>query len=146
MFFLKELPSRAILESYAKRFPQMDVDAVEKALTMLRNASLLLRELEAYFAGHGLSQTRYLTLIVIDREPARNGLLASEIADRLDISRPVVSETLKALQKDGLLETARVERDGRAKLICLTRAGRERLQVLLPGYYEIISRFMANIT
>ena len=146
MFFLKELPSRAILESYAERFPQMDVDAVQRALTMLRNASLLLRELEAYFASHGLSQSRFLTMIVIDREPERDGLLASEIADRLDVSRPVVSDTIKALRKDGLLETAKVERDGRARLICLTPAGRERLETLLPGYYDIISRFMASNT
>lgn len=144
MFFLKELPSRAILESYAERFPQMEVDAVEKALVMLRNASLLLRELEAYFATHWLSQTRFLILIVIDREPERDGLLPSEIADRLDISRPVVSDTVKALQMDGLLEAAKVERDGRAKLICLTSAGRARLEQLLPGYYEIIGRFMAD--
>ncbi|MDP9423394.1 MAG: MarR family transcriptional regulator [Pseudomonadota bacterium] len=145
MFFLKELPSRAILQSYAERFPQMDVDAVEKALSMLRNASLLLRELEAYFASHGLSQSRFLTLIVIDREPKRKGLLPSEIADRLDISRPVVTDTVRALKRGGLLETAKVEHDGRAKLICLTAAGRERLQALLPGYYGIISRFMSKI-
>ena len=146
MFFLKELPSRAILESYARRYPQMDVDAVEKALIMLRDASLLLRELEAYFASQGLSQSRFLTLIVIEREPERDGLLASEIADRLDISRPVVSETVRALQRDGLLEVTKVERDARARLVRLTPAGRHRLQALLPGYYEIIGRFMANKT
>lgn len=144
MFFLKELPTRQMLQRYGACYPGMDAGAVAEALRLLRRGSLLMRELEAYFAAHKLSQTRFLVLIVIDREPEREGLLASEIADRLDISRPVVTDTVKALAASGLLHTAPSVEDGRAKRITLTAAGQTVLAGLLPGYFALIGDFMAR--
>ena len=144
MFFLKELPTRAMLQSYSDRYAGMDAGAVAEALRLLRRASLLMRALEAYFTAHTLSQTRFLILIVIDREPGQGGLMGSEIADRLDISRPVVTETVKAMTRAGLLGSAPVPGDGRAKRITLTPAGRAVLADLLPGYFALIADFMAR--
>jgi len=138
MFFLKELPTRETLEVYKERFPGMNVDKVEAALHMLKNASLLMRELDAYFAEHGLSQLRFLIMIVLDRETDRDSLKVSEIADRLDVSRPVMTRTIKALIDDGFLKWSADEKDGRARLISLTGAGREKLHGVLPGYYRLI--------
>ena len=103
-----------------------------------------MRALEAYFTAHTLSQTRFLVLIVIDREPERNGLLASEIADRLDVSRPVVTDTVTAMTRAGLLGSAPVTGDGRARRITLTPEGRAVLADLLPGYFALIADFMAR--
>lgn len=144
MFFLKEMPTRQMLEGYSARFLEMDIDTVDSALRLLRRSSLLMRELEAYFAGHGLSQTRFLTMMVVDREPGRAGLLPSEIADRLDVSRPVVTGTIKALEREGLLDSVRVAEDGRAKRMALTPAGHAALSSILPGYFSLIAEFMAK--
>lgn len=122
----------------------MDAGAVGEALRLLRRGSLLIRALEAYFAAHKLSQTRFLVLIVIDREPGQGGLMGSEIADRLDISRPVVTEIVKALAQAGLLASAPVPGDGRAKRITLTPEGHAVLAALLPGYFALIADFMAR--
>lgn len=146
MFFLKDLPTRQMLESYHQRFPQMDVGSVETALRLLRNASLLMRELEVYFTKHKFSQLRFLILIVLDREPSQAGLMASEVASRLDVSRPVTTRTLQALNSDGLLKLAEHGEDGRAKLVTLTTSGKEALNTLLPGYYRIIEDFMTTKT
>ena len=144
MFFLKELPTRQMLQNYGARYPEMDVGAVDGALRLLRRASLLMRELEAHFAARGTSQTRFLTMIVIDREPEQFGLLPSEIADRLDVSRPVVTDTIKALERAGMLRSARTAEDGRAKRVSLTLEGRASLADLLPGYFALIADFMAR--
>ncbi|MDO9425917.1 MAG: MarR family transcriptional regulator [Methylobacterium sp.] len=154
MFFLKDLPTRQMLQSYGERYPGMDAEAVAGALRLLRRGSLLMRALEAYFTAHALSQTRFLVLIVIDREPGQGGagqggtgqggLLASEIADRLDISRPVVTDTVRALVRAGLLGSAPVPGDGRAKRITVTPAGSAVLADLLPGYFALIADFMAR--
>lgn len=144
MFFLKELPTRQMLQNYHDRYPEMDVQAVDAALRLLRHGSLLMRELEAYFAAHGLSQTRFLTMIVIDREPERKGLLPSEVAARLDVSRPVVTDTIKALERAGLLQSTQNAEDGRTKRIRLTADGRVVLANLLPGYFALIADFMAR--
>lgn len=144
MFFLKELPTKQMLQNYSARYPEMHVGAVDAALRLLRRASILMRELEAYFAARGSSQTRFLTMIVIDREMEQAGLLPSEIADRLDISRPVVTDTIKALERASLLGSSRDAEDGRAKRVSLTLEGRAALADLLPGYFALIANFMAR--
>ncbi|MFP4390399.1 MAG: MarR family winged helix-turn-helix transcriptional regulator [Desulfococcaceae bacterium] len=144
MFFLKTLPTREILESYANRFPMMDVEVVAEALSMLRSASLLLRKLESYFGDHGLSQTRFLILILIDREPGKAGLTATELVHQLDISKPVVSNTIKAMVGEGLLTPLPHPSDARSRLFQLTEAGKRRLDALMPGYYELIQAHMAS--
>ncbi|MGU7775205.1 MarR family winged helix-turn-helix transcriptional regulator [Burkholderia sp. MR1-5-21] len=144
MFFLKELPSRQVLETYRERFPAMNVDHVDAALHMLRRASLLMRELDGYFAGHGLSTLRYLILVVLDRENRAEGLKASELAASLDVSRPVMTRTLQSMIDDGTLECAPCDDDGRAKLVSLSGSGKNTLNRILPGYYELIDRFMTR--
>ncbi|MDE2427445.1 MAG: MarR family transcriptional regulator [Burkholderiales bacterium] len=142
MFFLKELPDRKTLETYQQRFPEMHLENVEAALTMLKQASVLMRELDNYFASHDLSQLRYLIMVVLDREQKKQGLMASEIAERLDVSRPVMTRTLQNLLAEKLLETDEHGEDKRAKLISLTARGRKKLHQVLPGYYRLIDQFM----
>lgn len=102
-----------------------------------------MRELEAYFAAHALSQTRFLVMMVIDREPERESLFPSEIADRLDVSRPVVTDTIRTLEKAGLLSIKSAQ-DGRTKQVLLTPHGRGVLANLLPGYFALITEFMTR--
>lgn len=144
MFFLKDLPTQDMLQGYQARFAVMDAPTVESALKLLRRASLLLRELEAYFAAHRLSQTRFLILVLLDRDPTVEGLSVTEIAGKLDISKPIVTNTLRALAADGLLKIVTNEDDLRARWVTLTARGRKRLHKVLPGYFELIQDFMAR--
>lgn len=140
MFFLKELPSRQMVDGYADQFADVDVDRVLDALRLMRRASLLIRELEAYFARHDLSQLRFLMMIVIDREPERNYLAASEVAERLDVSRPVVTRTLQGLERAGLIAISENSEDARSRNVTLTPAGKAKLDEVLPGYFAILHR------
>lgn len=142
MFFLKELPTRQMMEFYAGRFGDMEVEKVASALAMMRQASLLIRRLESYFSEHGFSQLRFLILIVIDREPEREWLGTGEIADRLDVSKPVLVRTIAAMQADGLITVETDGADARLRRVRLTEAGKDRLTAILPGYFRIISAFM----
>jgi DNA-binding MarR family transcriptional regulator len=140
VFFLKELPSRLMVQGYADRFEGVDAAKVLDALRMMRAGSLLIRELEAYFAQHDLSQLRFLTMILIDREPGRDDLRASEIADRLDVSRPVVTRTLQGLEKAGLIAISDDQDDARSRNVALAAAGHDKLREVLPGYFAILHR------
>lgn len=144
MFFLKELPTRQIIEGYADRFPELNVAAVEDALVMMRRASLLIRELDAYFAARDLSLLRFLILIVIDREPERDALMITEIADRVDVSKPVMTRTLKAMRSDGLIDIKGDAANKRTKQVRMTPLGRRVLNDALPGYYRLIEAFMTE--
>lgn len=144
MFFLKELPTRQILERYHERFPNMKVDMVESALLLMRQASLLLRKLDEYFSKHDFSQLRFLIAVIIDREQERQ-LTASDILKKLDVSKPVMTRTLKTLENSGMIAFSEHERDKRAKLIQLTTKGKGKLQAILPGYYKTIEEFMTEL-
>lgn len=144
MFFLKTLPSRQMIEGYVAKTQEGDSDTIEQALSLLRNASLLIRQLNTYFRDNDFSQLRFLVLVVIDREPDRNSLSASELAERLDVSKPVLSRTLKGLIADGLISAKADDRDGRAKQVFLTGSGTAKLSSLMPGYFRHICSFMAE--
>lgn len=139
MFFLKDLPTHEMVERYAGDYDAARPDDVLSTLTRMREASLLLRRLETYFAEHGLSQLRFLIMIVIDREPERDELSLSELAERLDVSRPVLTRTVKSLDEEGLIALCGSETDRRRKTLSLTGAGKERLRALLPDYFRILT-------
>lgn len=144
MFFLKDLPSRQMIERYAGEH-NFKAETIAEGLASMRRASLMIRRLERYFAGHGLSQLRFLILIVIDREPDRDTLTVGEITSRLDVAGPVVARTLRTLLEDGLIVTGRNDGDARTKHVGLTPAGRQSLYALLPGYFAIIGEEVGNI-
>lgn len=145
MFFLKELPTKAMLDKYTSDLSSIEKDSIAEALSIMRKASLLVRNIETYFSANDLSQLRFLILIVIDREPNRTSLYAHEIASRLDVSRPVLTRTLKKLIEDGLLTSTHDEIDKRAKKIALTDKGKSCLSAVLPGYFNEINKLMDSL-
>ncbi len=141
MFFLKDLPTQDMITGYTLNQPGIDPDAIGGMLVMLRRASLLLRQLEAYFVENDTSQTRFLIMMVIDREPDRESLNVGEIASRLDISMPIVTNTIKSLVRQGWLRSKLSKNDARVRLISLTIEGRITLRQILPGYFRLIQEF-----
>lgn len=133
-----------MVEGYGDRFESVNPAKVLRALELMRTGSILIRELEAYFVAQDLSQLRFLTLIVIDREPDRTTLAAGEIADRLDVSRPVVTRTLQSLEQAGMIAIAASKDDARSREISLTRMGTSKLEKVLPGYFAILHRAMSD--
>ncbi|MCG8492119.1 MAG: MarR family transcriptional regulator [Sneathiellales bacterium] len=140
MFFLKKLPTRDMVESYTKTISkdEKDPDIILSRLNGLREASLLIRKLDDFFAGHGLSQLRYLIMIVIDREPERSSLSHKEIGERIDVSKPVITRTLNSMIEDGYLQSKRDKNDGRARYYSLSDQGKLKLHDLLPAYFALI--------
>lgn len=143
MFFLKELPSRHMVDGYANQHGVAAATIIDR-LTTLRQASLLIRRLESYFVSAGLSQLRFLVLMIIDREPDSETLTVGEIADRLDVAGPVIARTLRSLLADGLITSSKDGNDARTKHIGLTKAGHDALTGLLPGYFAILTDEMGG--
>ena len=142
MFFLKALPSQRMAEGFTGS--SKEAESVVAALQKMRLASLLIREVERYFREHGLSQLQFLVLIAIKREPDRDSLRATELAERLDVSKPVLHRTIRALIADGYIDAREDLNDRRAEQLALTSAGDEKLAALLPGYFNILISFDWN--
>lgn len=138
MFFLKILPDEASITRFTGCADQSA--KVSRSLQRMRSASLLIRQVDRYFSAYELSQLKFLILIVIERDPERTSLRASEIASRLDVSKPVLHRTIQALIADGLLGAEKDPQDRRAEQLALTDTGRAKLATALPGYFDLMAK------
>ncbi len=141
MFLLAQLPDALTLQSFARRFPEMEIDTTAACLRLLKVASTLLRDLEHHFAAHGLSQARFLALLVLERHPARQ-LMPVEIARQMGISKKNTARLLAFMEQDDLISRAAHETDRRASIMRITVKGAALLAAVLPGYYRVLSRAM----
>ncbi|MFT2089938.1 MarR family winged helix-turn-helix transcriptional regulator [Paraglaciecola sp. 2405UD69-4] len=139
MFFLKELPTHAMVKRYSNEFSPNKSHEISKKLQGLREYSLLIRALDDYFSSYELSQLRFLILMVIDRELQRDWLYASEITERLDVSKPVLSRAIKNLLTEQLLNKEKDTQDARASKLSITTQGKALLTEILPGYFKILT-------
>ena len=138
MFFLKFLPMQAMIQNYEGQYPEGAEPQIAQKLQLLREASVLLRKLEEYFRERDFSFTRFLICVILDQADQSGGLSHTQIVERIDVSSPVVSRSLKALVDDGLVRSVTDPENKRFKAQKLTDPGRETLMSLLPGYYNIL--------
>lgn len=85
------------------------------ALAMNKVYRKLLRDL-------GLTYPQYLVLLVLWE---RDGLMVSEIGERLFLDSPTLTPLLKRMEALGLLERLRAKEDERQVIVSLTQRGRE---------------------
>ena len=145
LLLLRDLPRYEMLQDKAKRYPDLDAGAVEATLVLLRVASDVLEGMGAHFARNGTSQGRYLVLMMLDRPCAPTGMLPSEIAEKLGVTRATVTGLLDGLERDDLISREMHREDRRAVCIQLTSKGREFLAHLLPDHYRRIAGLMAHL-
>lgn len=145
LLLLRELPRYEMLQEKAKRYPDLDAGAVEATLVLMRVASDVLEGFGAHFARNGISQGRYMVLMMLERPCVVSGMLPSEIADKLGVTRATVTGLLDGLEKDGLISRQMHPEDRRAFCIELTNKGREFLADLLPEHYRRIAGLMAHL-
>ncbi len=146
MFFLEELPSDSILESFAKMYEEMNPKSVKAFLHLLKIGSKALNGYEAILKKHDLSTGRFLVLVVLKRDE-KNPLKPSEIAKKLGVSRPTVTKLIKGLESSGHI--GRVINDAgdmREFLIKITKLGEQKIDEIMPIYYQGINRFMKDFT
>ncbi len=117
----------------------------EKSLGYLLNLAgrLIGRALDQRLAGYGVSLGQFPLLLTLWEE---EGLTQSEIARRLDVEQPTVANTLKRMERDGLIAAAPDPKHARRVLIRLTQRGRELEATLKAEALQINRRAAADLT
>ena len=77
---------------------------------------------------------------------SRDGLTPSELADRLAVEPPTVTNMLSRMEKAGLLERCRDQRDARCTRVYLTEKGRELRGPVEQRWAAVQERAFAGIT
>jgi MarR family transcriptional repressor of emrRAB len=135
MFFLKDLPTDRNLREFSARYPNMNPSALKTGAELMRTGSDLLAAFETILSRSGLSQGRFLTLIVMNRTPDET-ISPSSLAQTLGVTRATMTGLLDGLQKKGLIERQTNAEDRRKVGVLLTANGRRTLDNILPDYYR----------
>ena len=100
--------------------------------------------LRAAFLAAGLDDIRPAQAVAL--VPLVTGPLhASDLADRLRVSRQAVAQAVKALERHGYLERSPDAIDARALLIQLTPRGHEALRVMRSNALEMERRWRESL-
>lgn len=144
MFHLRDLPNDRTLSEFAHRYQNMDPSAVKACIVLARTGSDLLTGFEIMLSKHGFSQGRFLTLMVMNREP--DGTFSpSELAAKVGVTRATMTGLLDGLDAEKLIVRDPHEKDRRKISVRLTLHGRRTLEQMLPDYYRRTSKVMANL-
>ena len=145
MFYLKDLPTDKTLTEFARRYPDLDQSALKTCVVLLRTGSDLLTAFETILGKHGLSQGRFLTLIVLNRTPNK-AINPSTLAEKVGVKRATMTGLLDGLEGKGLIERVAHPEDRRKLGIRLTKKGRQLLDEMLPDYYDHIKKLMKELS
>jgi DNA-binding MarR family transcriptional regulator len=144
MFLLKDLPSYAVLERFDEHYGPVDPDAVSLFLTVLRCGSELLTDLDEFLSAFGLTHGRWITLILLRREPDRRAR-PSSLAEKQGVRRATMTGLLQNLERSGLIDRAADPGDGRGALVRLSSSGERLLEEVMPPYYQHVRTLMEGL-
>lgn len=145
MFYLKDLPTDKTPAEFTERYPTINPSALKTCAALLRAGSELLTAFETILGIYGLSQGRFLTLIVMNRTPDEE-INPSTLAEKVGVKRATMSGLLDGLERSGLVERLTYPEDRRKRGIRLTAKGRQVLDDMLPDYYRNIAKIMMHLT
>jgi DNA-binding MarR family transcriptional regulator len=106
----------------------------------IRAHSSIVNELDAELqAAHGLPLSSFDVLVQLSLAP--NGRMQmSELAEAVHLSRSGLTRMVDRLERQGLLERHKGERDPRQVFACITKAGLERLAETTPTHLAGVRR------
>ncbi|KPF75589.1 MarR family transcriptional regulator [Brevundimonas sp. AAP58] len=84
-------------------------------------ARLFAHRLHDAIAPIGLAPAQFMTLIELWND---DGLTQAQLVERLDVEQATLANTLKRMERDGLIERSPHPSDGRSQIICLTEKAR----------------------
>ncbi len=145
MFYLKDLPTPRTLSEFAARYSNINPSALKTCAALMRTGSDMLTAFEKILGSYGLSQGRFLTLIVMNRTPDE-AVFPSLLADKLGVTRATMTGLLNGLEKNKLVVRLAHPEDHRKTGVRLTAHGRQILADILPAYYRNMARVTANLT
>lgn len=144
MLQLRDLPTPEVLNKFAQRYPQADISAISSFLHLLRVATDLSTALDECLSRHGLLQGRWWVLILLMRE-ATLVSTPSALADKAGVTRATMTGLIDGLARDGLVERIFDPADRRRISVRLTKAGQDRLDVVMPDYYSRLRECMSAL-
>lgn len=145
MFYLLDQPTEEEFENLAQRYREMEPSSVKAAVTLLKIGSDVLTGFEKMLKVYGLSQGRFLILLVMNRQPDKS-TTPSVLAEKIGVTRATMTGLIDGLARDGFVKRFSHKSDRRKQNLRLTDSGKTALEKLLPDYWSRIHNLMSGLT
>jgi DNA-binding MarR family transcriptional regulator len=128
-------PLVRVHRDFEEEFPEGSALATECFLNLGRVAVGMLSELGRLLDGFGIpSYTSFNAMTVL--AGAGEPIPPSVVASRMVVTRPTVTGILGTLERLGLVVRSAHGSDGRMRLVSLSGAGRDLVQLVLPEVHR----------
>lgn len=113
----------------------------------IRAHASIVKELDAELkASHGLPLSSFDVLAQLSLAP-EGRLQMFELAEAVHLSRSALTRQVDRLEREGLMERHRGERDPRQVFACITERGLERLAETVPTHLSgVRERFLSRLS
>lgn len=118
-----------------RRFPELSPDTIELGVQLTRAAHA--HEMLSERAIHRHDRRTWVSFRLLYVLWVNDSLSASELARFLHLSRQTVSNTLRALEQDGLIVRAKDAHDARMMSIRLTDAGVQSIESAVLAQFRL---------
>lgn len=130
---------------------------VEESIVMsvLGLADAINKKAEVHCQRFGITMGQYLILLYLAGDPnieycdenaTGRPIVASELAEALNVSRPNITNLINLLIEKNLVEQVKDKFDWRKKLLILTHSGWALLEKMQPLRYRINRRLLAHLS
>ncbi|KJF67866.1 MarR family winged helix-turn-helix transcriptional regulator [Rhizobium nepotum] len=110
---------------WARELPDLDTEPMTILGRAKRLCNLVAPSIEETFAGFGLDRGEFDVIATLRRSGPPYQLTPTEMYTTLMLSSGGLTHRLDRLEKAGLIERRKSERDGRSVIVCLMPAGIE---------------------
>ena len=117
------------------------VDALERVV--FAGVALTTRALSEARADLDLTLAQWRVLVVLGED--EDGATISQVAGRIGVTLPATSRQLRRLERRGLVDISRDERDRRATRVQLTRLGRSARDDVISFRRRRIAQIAASL-
>lgn len=142
MLFVRDFPDEAMMLDISRRFSGLDPRVMRACLALGLTNRDMRESFERFLGRFGLSNGRFLTLMVMYRTPDQ-AVQPSALAHGVGVTRATMTGLLDGLERDGLVFRADDAEDRRKKLVRLTPQGIKLLEKVAPEHCRRTTRFAA---
>src|ERR1051325_11396732 len=145
MYTLRDVPKYENIRALASRYRELEPASSAAFVLLLRVASDFLATTEDYLAEHGLSQGRFIVLMLLNRtaDLPQNPCV---LAEKAGVTRATMTGLMDGLVRDELVAREISSDDRRMLEVRLTAKGKRFLENLTPGYFRLVKDLMKGLS
>lgn len=136
----------AVRTAWTRERPELDTAPVAVVARIGRTATYLDRGLDETFREFGLTRESFDVLATLRRSGPPYRLSPTDLYRASMRTSGAITNRLRRLERDGLVERRADPRDGRGQQVALTAAGRTLIDAAAPAHLENERRLLAPLS